>query len=116
MSGWDGNTVTYATARGYDSDDDNDLEAANALEDPIRFLREHRAQLETRLMEFVKEFRLDHDRFIYREQLQQNFHAGRHFLEIKLRDLHNYSNELANFMRTKPAEFSAIVLLDFVSR
>ncbi len=54
--------------------------------------------------DFIRNFR-SHKKFIYRESLLQNFMKGQHCLEVSLRDLNSYDEDLEESLRREPAKF-----------
>ncbi|KAL1920772.1 uncharacterized protein VTP21DRAFT_11407 [Calcarisporiella thermophila] len=60
-------------------------------------------ETQEKLHEFIQNFRIDNS-FLYRDQLRQNLMAKQYFLEVDLKHLSAFNEDLAQMLNDRPAE------------
>jgi MCM N-terminal domain len=81
---------------------------AHVLPGEKDFSREGRSAVEAQFYEFILEFRLG-TVFVYRDQLQANIVASRFFLDVNVEHLIMANEQLADKLKTDPAETLPLV-------
>ena len=99
MSGFDNMGVFFVDT--FTSDEIN-----GGVHDPnkINFM-----SIKKKLKDFLRVFHTGNFNYVYRDSLKNNYNSGRYWLEIDLKDLNSYDEELGETLKKQPTEVLPLV-------
>ena len=103
MSGFDDMGVFFVDT--FTSDEVNGGNDANK----INFMG-----IKKKLKDFLRVFHTGNFNYVYRDALKNNYNSGRYWLEIDLKDLNSYDEELGELVKKQPTEALPLVCCDFL--
>ncbi|CAF1617500.1 unnamed protein product, partial [Adineta ricciae] len=92
MAGFDDVGVFFSDNFG--ADNNNEFDNENDL---------NRASIKKKFKMFIREFHIN-NLFIYREMLRRNYNSRRYWIDIELRHLSDYDDNLCDHLKKQPAE------------
>lgn len=60
--------------------------------------------IKKKLREFLRQFQTGQFNFVYRDSLRNNYTSGRYWLEVDLKDLSSFDEELGELVKKQPNE------------
>lgn len=60
--------------------------------------------IKKKLREFLRQFQTGQFNYIYRDSLRNNYTSGRYWLEVDLKDVNSYDEELGELIKKQPTE------------
>jgi len=60
--------------------------------------------IKKKLKDFLRVFHTGNFNYIYRDSLRNNYNSGRYWLEVDLKDLNSYDEELGELLKKQPTE------------
>jgi DNA replication licensing factor MCM5 len=65
--------------------------------------------IKKKLKDFLRVFHTGNFNYIYRDALRTNYTSGRYWLEVDLKDLNSYDEELGELIKKQPTEVLPLV-------
>lgn len=94
MSGFDDMGVFFVDT--FSTDDAN---TENGGSSKVNFMN-----IKKKLREFLRQFQTGQFNYIYRDSLRNNYNSGRYWLEVDLKDLNSYDEELGELVKKQPTD------------
>lgn len=60
--------------------------------------------IKKKLREFLRQFQTGQFNYVYRDSLRNNYTSGRYWLEVDLKDVNSYDEELGELVKKQPTE------------
>jgi DNA replication licensing factor MCM5 len=67
--------------------------------------------IKKKLKDFLRVFHTGNFNYIYRDALRNNYNSGRYWLEVDLKDVNSYDEELGELIKKQPTEVLPLVFL-----
>jgi len=92
MSGFDDMGVFFVDTFSTDEINSGDSSKINLM------------NIKKKLREFLRQFQTGQFNYIYRDSLRNNYTSGRYWLEVDLKDVNSYDEELGELIKKQPTD------------